>query len=108
MANANQFGEGDKLVLYGLFKQANLGDCPAGLLSAQRGNPADSAKVQAWMSNRRKPTSQAKQEFITALSRVSKRARPRARTFLHIPSGRNPEEDFFCGGIVSRAARSVP
>lgn len=70
MANAKQYGEGDKLALYGLFKQAKWGDCPAGLVSAQRDNPVGSVKVRAWVTNRGKPTSQAMQEFIAVLGRV--------------------------------------
>eukprot|EP00904_Undaria_pinnatifida_P007982 jgi/Undpi1/4313/HiC_scaffold_17.g07679.m1 len=69
MANAKQYGEGDKLALYGLFKQAKWGDCPAGLVSAQRDNPVGSVKVRAWVTNRSKPTSQAMQEFIAVLGR---------------------------------------
>ena len=70
MANAKQYGEGDKLALYGLFKQAKWGDCPAGLVSAQRDDPVGSVKVRAWVTNRGKPTSQAMQEFIAVLCRV--------------------------------------
>ncbi|CAN0376513.1 unnamed protein product, partial [Ectocarpus sp. 12 AP-2014] len=71
MANARQYGEADKLALYGLFKQAKWGDCPAGLVMAQRGNPVGSVKVRAWVTNRGKPTAQAMQEFIVVLGRVS-------------------------------------
>ncbi|CAN0243797.1 unnamed protein product [Ascophyllum nodosum] len=71
MANAKQYGEGDKLALYGLFKQAKWGDCPAGLVSAQRDDPVGSVKVRAWVTNRGKPTSQAMQEFIAVLCRVA-------------------------------------
>ncbi|CAN0107174.1 unnamed protein product, partial [Ectocarpus fasciculatus] len=71
MANARQYGEADKLALYGLFKQAKWGDCPAGLVTAQRGNPVGSVKVRAWVTNRGKPTAQAMQEFIVVLGRVS-------------------------------------
>lgn len=70
MANAKQYGEGDKLALYGLFKQAKWGDCPAGLVSAQKDNPVGSVKVRAWVTNRGKPTAQAMQEFIAVLGRV--------------------------------------
>lgn len=73
MANARQYGEADKLALYGLFKQAKWGDCPAGLVTAQRGNPVGSVKVRAWVTNRGKPTAQAMQEFIVVLGRVSER-----------------------------------
>jgi len=73
MANAKQYGEADKLALYGLFKQAKWGDCPAGLVSAQRDNPVGSVKVRAWVTNRGKPTAQAMEEFIAVLGRVSVR-----------------------------------
>lgn len=71
MANSRQYGESDKLMLYGLFKQAKWGDCPPGLVSAQRDNAVGSVKVRAWVANRGKPTSQAMQEFINVLGRVS-------------------------------------
>lgn len=57
-------------MLYGLFKQARWGECPAGLVSAQRGNLVGSAKVRAWVANRGKPTAQAMEEFIAALGKV--------------------------------------
>lgn len=71
MANSRQYGETDKLALYGLFKQAKWGDCPAGLVSAQKESPVGSVKVRAWVKNRGKPTAQAMQEFISVLGKVS-------------------------------------
>lgn len=71
MANSRQYGEGDKLALYGLFKQAKWGDCPAGLVSAQRESPVGSVKVRAWVTNRGKATAQAMEEFIAVLGKVS-------------------------------------
>lgn len=77
--NAKQYGEGDKLALYGLFKQSKWGDCPAALVSAQRDNPIGSVKVRAWLTNRGKPTGQAMEEFVAVLGRVSITASVEAR-----------------------------
>lgn len=71
MANTELYGEGDKLALYGLFKQSKWGDCPAGLVSEQRDNPVGAVKVRAWVTNRGKPMVQAMKEFIAVLGRVS-------------------------------------
>lgn len=76
--NSTRYGEADKLAMYGLFKQVKWGDCLVGLVSAQRGDPADSAKLRAWIANRGKYPAQAMEEFIDVLGGVSvQRARKR-------------------------------
>ncbi|CAM9165036.1 unnamed protein product [Discosporangium mesarthrocarpum] len=71
MANSRQYGEGEKLSLYGLFKQAKWGDCPAGLMEAQRESPVGSVKVRSWLTNKGKPAEQAMREFVELLGKVA-------------------------------------
>lgn len=71
MADARQYGDADKLALYGLFKQAKWGDCTPGMVSTQGGDPVGSVKMRAWIVQRGKPATQAMKEFIAVLGRVS-------------------------------------
>nr|CCA24729.1 unknown putative [Albugo laibachii Nc14] len=63
-------GNGDKLLIYGLYKQATLGKCNVekpGTFSYEA-----RAKWDAWNQNKVKTQDEAKQEYITQVERLKK------------------------------------